>query len=149
MVETQTLFLALIGASGFWALLQYLIQRWLDKKDQEKQKKHQEAEAAKQQQMDEIHLSIKRIEEKLEETNALSVATSRDRLNFLCDKYMQQGFINQKELVPFKLLGEAYVKTNNTEVQAKFEWVMENLKVRRTEDEKQKHKGKTEADCQS
>ena len=68
--------------------------------------------------------------DELKDGSALSVAYARDRLNFLSNKYMNQGYIPKEDIIPFKLLGETYIKCKqNTEVKLKFQHCIEKLPI--------------------
>lgn len=109
---------AAIGASGsVFGFLQFMI----DKKEKKKADKLQE-----------IQNSIAELKTDLENNNKLTIAIGRDRINHLCNQFMDLGYIPKKDYVSFKLIGEAYVNDNkqNTEVKTKFEWCIENLQVK-------------------
>ena len=111
-----SIIVALISAGGFWALLE---------KGLEKSRKHREEELKK------LITEIKEINKELKDTTELSKAFSRERLNRLSEKYMQQGYIPKEDIVSYTLLGKAYINANgNTEVRTKYEYVIENLEVK-------------------
>ena len=61
----------------------------------------------------------------------LSLAYARDRLNHLSNKYMEQGFIPKEEIIPYKLLGQAYINSGgNSESATKFKYCIEELPIK-------------------
>lgn len=62
--------------------------------------------------------------------SVLSIAVARDRLNYLANKYMKQGYIPAEDIIPFKLLGQAYIDSGgNTETKTKFLHCINELDV--------------------
>lgn len=111
-----TIVVALLSAGGFWALIE---------KGVEKNRKHRDEELSK------LITEIKEINKELKETTELSKAFSRERLNFLSEKYLKQGYIPKEDIISYTLLGKAYINANgNTEVRTKFEYNVENLEVK-------------------
>lgn len=110
-----TIVLALIASNGFWGYLQYRSEK------KAKKKKHTIAHAIEK---------IDELKEELDENSALTVATARARLNTVSNQYIEQGYIPKKDIVAYKMLGEAYCKHNNSEVKTRFEWCIKNLKVK-------------------
>lgn len=107
---------ALVSAGGFWAL----IERGLEKSREKREESIQQLIA-----------EVKEIKKDLKETTELSKAYSRDRLNYLSEKYMREGYIPKEDIISYKLLGSAYIAANgNTEVRTKFEHNIENLEVK-------------------
>lgn len=67
---------------------------------------------------------------KIQNSEELSRAFARDRLNFLSNKYIEQGFIPTEDIISFKLLGKAYIESGgNSETKTKFEHCIETLPV--------------------
>lgn len=111
-----TIIVALISAGGFWAL----IERGLVKSRSDRSKA-----------LNELIKEVKEIKEELKETTELSKAFSRERLNRLSEKYLQQGYVPKEDIISYTLLGKAYIDSNgNTEVRTKYEYVIENLEVK-------------------
>lgn len=112
----STVIVALISAGGFWALIERGLEKSRDARDKN---------------MKELITEVKEVRRELKETTELSKAYSRDRLNYLSEKYMQQGYIPKQDIISYKLLGKAYIDSNgNTEVKTKFQHVIDNLEVR-------------------
>ena len=112
----MTIVVAIVSAGGFWALLE------------------NELKSSRRQREEKIEIlteEIKQIHYKLDETTELCKSFSRDRLNYLCEQYMDLGYIPKNDIISFKLLGEAYEHSDgNTEVRTKFEYVIKNLEVK-------------------
>lgn len=101
-----TIIVALASSAGFWGLLQYAFEQ------RAKQR---------QTQIEELKDMIQNIEGKLDINEELTVAFTRARLNHLCNKYLQDGYIPKQDYVAFIMLGESYVKHHNSEVALRFE----------------------------
>lgn len=139
--------IALIGAGGFWGYLEY--------RDREKRKdknnrleeisnglkditeainKTDEDVNRLEKQVTELHSGQMQCAVKLanlEMSTELSKAYARDRLNRLANRYMDQGYIPADEVVPFKLLGQAYIDASgNTETKTKYLHCIEELDVK-------------------
>lgn len=111
-----TIIVALISAGGFWALVERGLERSREKREEGIQQ---------------LITEVKEIKKDLKETTELSKAYSRDRLNYLSEKYMREGYIPKEDVISYKLLGSAYINANgNTEVKTKFEHNIENLEVK-------------------
>ena len=68
--------------------------------------------------------------DELKDGSALSIAFARDRLNYLANKYIKQGYIPKEDIIPFKMLGETYIACKqNSEVKLKFQHCIDNLPV--------------------
>ena len=67
----------------------------------------------------------------LKKKTDLSVAYARDRLNHLSNKYLDQGFIPKEDIIPYKLLGQAYIDSGgNSETKTKFLHCINELPVK-------------------
>ena len=111
--------IAVIGSNGIWALMARIFERKSGIKD--------DVEA--------LRTSIRQLKTKLDDIENLAVsnrdlskATARDRLNFLNHKYRDLGYIPKDDYVSYKLIGEAYEKSEgNTIVREEFEVNMKEL----------------------
>lgn len=105
MIDVNAWVLAFIA--GFWSFLQWVFDKRAKKRTEE----------------------LREIVERLERNDELTVAFSRERINHLCNQFMDLGYIPKNDYVGFKMLGDAYCKHHNSEVQIKFLWCIENLEV--------------------
>lgn len=113
---------AIFGSGGMWAFFSHL----LDKKSQ----KTQDIQDIKNS-VASLNQEIQKLNDTLNKTHDLAIATARDRLNYLNYEYTEQGFIPQKDLVPYKLMGEAYIENDgNTIVSEEFKVCIDNLEVK-------------------
>lgn len=97
--------IAVVGSSGLWGFLQFILSR--------KQEKNKE-------QIDEILHIVSELKEKLDRNTELTLSVSRDKVNFLCNKYLELGYIPKEEVDSFLEMGEAYIKVGNSSVKDKF-----------------------------
>ena len=67
----------------------------------------------------------------VQKRSELSLAYARDRLNHLSNKYMDYGYIPKEDVIPYKLLGKAYIDSGgNSETATKFNHCIEELPVK-------------------
>ena len=150
MVMITNVLVALFSAGGFWVLLEKIPSERRRKRE-EKQKQlwdkidkidadtcaNSEAIAELSSalkgmitNMTELYDGQKSCGVRITNTEELSKAFARDRLNYLCNKYIEYGFIPKEDIIAFKLLGQAYISTNaNTEIKTKFEHCINTLHV--------------------
>lgn len=110
-----TLLVAVFSSSGMWGFLQWK----LEAKENKKQK-----------QLDEIHSAILEMQTEISANKDLSLSLGRDRVNHLCNNFIELGYIPKEDNISFLLIGASYCAYGNTEVKTKFEWVKENLPVK-------------------
>lgn len=110
---------AIFGSSGMWAFFTHMVE-----KKSERTKDVQSIKEAAQGMQKELET----MNEKLDQTHNLSLATARDRLNYVSHKYQEQGYIPKEDYVPYKMIGEAYIENGgNTVVAEEFINCIENL----------------------
>ena len=116
MTQTETIVaivLGFIASGGFWGFIQFIIEKLPKRK--------------KKATLEDVMARLDKMQAELDDNTKISVATARDRLNYLSNTYMDLGYIPKKDYVAFKMLGEEYCKKHNSEVQIRFKWCMENL----------------------
>ena len=107
---------ALFSAGGFWALLETSLKSRKKTKDKK---------------LDKLIDDVKNIKTELESTTDLCRSYSRDRLNYLSEKYMKQGYVPKEDIISYTMLGNSYINSGgNTETKTKFEYVIEELEVK-------------------
>ncbi len=112
----SNIIVALVSAGGFWTLIEHTFEKRKKRRDDK---------------IDTLIKDITEMNKKLEYTEELSKAFSRDRLNHLSERYISQGYVPKGDIISYKLLGQAYVNADgNTEVKAKYQFVMDNLEVK-------------------
>lgn len=110
---------AVFGSSGMWAFFTHMVE-----KKSERTKDVQSIKEATQG----MQKELEGMNEKLDQAYNLSLATARDRLNYISHKYQEQGYIPKEDYVPYKMIGEAYTKNGgNTVVAEEFANCIENL----------------------
>ena len=154
-IMLTNILVALLSAGGFWALLEK-IPNARRKKREENQKilldkinqldtsasKNREAITALSKavqgmikNMNELYEGQKECGVKIQNSEGLSRAYARDRLNFLSNKYMGQGYIPTEDVISYKLLGQAYIQSGgNSETSTKFNHCIEELPVLSVDD---------------
>lgn len=81
-----------------------------------------------QSQLNEMHQDLQKLSTALDSNSELTMSHARDRLNYLCNRYLGQGYIPEKDYVSFKLLGEAYIKAGgNHHFDTLFKHVIDTL----------------------
>lgn len=112
----SNIIVALVSAGGFWTLIEHTFEKRRKTKDEK---------------IDKLIADVNSIKQELDSTTELSKSYSRDRLNFLSEKYMALGYVPKEDIISYTLLGKAYINANgNTEVRTKYEYVIENLEVK-------------------
>lgn len=135
MNETLIAILGIVGGSaGFWAVIQSLIDSKVKKRGEVIKEINDKLDnVATKDEVKELKEDIQEVKEELAHTKDVSLSNARDRLNHLCNKYTNDGYIPFDEFVSFKALGESYINAGgNTEIKTKFEWVMENVDPKAT-----------------
>ena len=123
MMTTVEIILAIIvamfGSSGMWAFFTHLTEKRSERtKDVQVIKEAAES----------MQISLEALNDKLDQTHNLSLATARERLNYVSHKYQEQGYIPKDDYVPYKMIGEAYIENGgNTVVAEEFKNCIENL----------------------
>lgn len=113
---------AVFGSNGLWVFL----SRFLNKND----KKQEDIQYLKSS-LDNLNTEIQDMNTLLEKTHDLSISNARDRLNYLNYEYLNQGYIPQKDIVPYKLLGESYINNDgNTIVSEEFKLCIDTLPIK-------------------
>ena len=157
MMMISNILVALLSAGGFWALLEKIPNARRKRRDENiknllvqinkldsqansnKNDIHELSESIKAilNGMNTMYENQKECAIKITNSEELSRAVSRDRLNYLANLYIKQGYIPQEGIIPFKLLGKAYVESGgNSETKTKFEHCINELPVRRESDMK-------------
>lgn len=81
--------------------------------------------------MDKLISDVESIKTELESTTDLCRSYSRDRLNYLSEKYIKQNYIPKEDVISYRMLGESYINSGgNTETKTKFEYVINELEVK-------------------
>lgn len=113
---------AVFGSNGLWVFL----SRFLNKND----KKQEDIQYLKSS-LDNLNTEIQDMSTLLGKTHDLSISNARDRLNYLNYEYLNQGYIPQKDIVPYKLLGESYINNDgNTIVSEEFKLCIDTLPIK-------------------
>lgn len=95
-----------VGCGGFWVFLQYLIDKYMKKRGKT---------------LEAIRKDISDIKQSYDNNNELTLAISRDRINHLCNKYIEQGYVPLNEYDAFIAIGDSYIKCGgNSIVKEKF-----------------------------
>lgn len=98
---------AILGSSGMWAFFTHV----LDGRAKGKEDK-----------LAEISEKLDGIVDTLEHTKQVSLSTTRDRLNYQCNKFLSQGYVPVEDYDAFIDMGDAYVQAGgNSVVKGKFE----------------------------
>ena len=157
MVLITNVLVALLSAGGFWAFLEKIpsarrkrreeaskkLIDAIDKIDLESSENKACIEALSEaiknmmtnvdtisQNINELYEGQMKCGVRIENSEELARAYARDRLNYLANLYIDNGWIPTEDIVPFKLLGQAYIQSGgNTETRVKFEHCIENLPV--------------------
>lgn len=128
--------IAMIGSGGLWGFVQHLIDTKIKKK--EDIIKEINCKLDKMVTIDDLNKlaeDLEQLKNDVSATKDLSLSSARNTLNQLSNKYMALGYIPDDEYVAYKAIGESYLAAGgNTEIKAKFEYVMEELKVKYEED---------------
>lgn len=112
---------AVFGSNGLWVFLSKFLYR--------NDKKHNDIQYLKTS-LDNINTEVQNMNSLLEKTHDLAISTARDRLNYLNYEYMNQGYIPQKDVVPYKLMGESYIENDgNTIVSEEFKLCVNTLPI--------------------
>lgn len=111
----QVVLLAIIGSGGFWAFVQYLLDKVFKKRGQT---------------IEDINEKLDSLSNEFRQNTNLTLAISRDRLNHLCNRFLEQGYIPLDEYDSFIEIGKAYIDSGgNSSIKAKYIRCKE-LKVR-------------------
>lgn len=111
--------IAVIGSNGIWALMAKICEKKTSIKD--------DIEALRTA-ICGLKIKLDDIEELGQANKELAKATARDRLNSLNHKYRDLGYIRKDDYVSYKLIGEAYEKSEgNTIVREEFDVNMKEL----------------------
>lgn len=82
--------------------------------------------------LDAMHADMQNLNKTLESNSELTMSHARDRLDSLCNKYLEMGYIPEKSFVSFKLLGEAYISAEgNHGFDTLFKHVIETLPTKK------------------
>lgn len=135
LIDTHLLsiIIAVIGSNGLWQYLIHLSQKKATKEKDPLQKIEDKLDKNIQElktTMEKTNIEIIGLSKKLEDTKELSISTARDRVNFLCNKYMIQGYIPKEDYDSFIALGNTYIKNGNTSVRDKFEYCKTKIPVK-------------------
>lgn len=113
---------AVFSSNGIWVFL----SKFLSRNDE----RHKDIQYLKSS-LDNLNTEIQDMNNTLIKTHNLAISTARDRLNYLNYEYMNQGFIPQKDVVPYKLMGESYIENDgNTIVSEEFKMCIDTLQVK-------------------
>lgn len=97
--------------------------------------KKEDPMAKMQKQIDELHTVIVKLNNSLDKNSELTISHARDRLNWLCNKYKELGFVPEDDYVAFKLLGEAYISAGgNHGFDEKFNYIINNYQKKSTKE---------------
>lgn len=127
VTEIVAIVTAVLMSNGLWAFFAKVYEKKTDsKKDEIEDLRKQLKEN-----VDILEASITAISEVVKKTNELALATARDRLNFLSQKYLAQGYIPKEYVIAYKILGKAYEKNDgNTAVAEEFETCIKELPIK-------------------
>lgn len=79
---------------------------------------------------DSVQKDVKELAESLNKNSEVTMSHARERLNNLCQKYIEMGYIPQEEFQAFVLLGESYINAGgNHGFDELFQYVINNFKV--------------------
>lgn len=99
--------LAIISSGGVGTVL----MTWINNKHDDKIE-----------QFDKINEKLDGLADKIDKTKNVSLSTTRDRLNYQCNKFLSQGYIPLEDYDAFIDMGNAYVDAGgNSVVKGKFE----------------------------
>ena len=150
-VLLSNVLVALLSAGGFWALLEKIpnerrkkreksVREILIKIDKIDKENDENAKDIKELNnsvhsilngMKTMYDNQKDCAVKIANSEELSRAYSRDRLNHLSNIYIKQGYIPKEDIIPYKMLGKAYISSGgNSEIKTKFEHCINNLEVK-------------------
>ena len=122
-IELLKLLGIVVASSGFWALCQKVFETlWAEKKKSPLIKIDSK--------VDSLCEEMKSLKVALEYNSEVTMSHARERLNALCERYISLGYIAEEEYVPFKLLGESYVKAGgNHGFDVKFQHIINDYPV--------------------
>ena len=128
--------IAMIGSGGLWGFVQHLIDTKIKKKeDIIKEINFKLDKMVTVEDLNKLAEDLAQLKDDVSATKDLSLSSARNTLNQLSNKYMALGYIPDDEYVAYKAIGESYMTAGgNTEIKAKFEYVMKELKVKYEED---------------
>lgn len=113
MEQALTLLIAVFGTSGFWVFAQELVR----KKDAERNKT-----------LEQLSKDVQSLKDSFSKDSELTLALGAEKLNFLCNKYIDLGYIPLREYSTFKTCGDAYLNAGgNHGIDGTYNWVIENL----------------------
>lgn len=99
--------LAIISSGGVGTV----ILKWIETRNTDREE-----------QFDKIHEKLDGLAEAIDKTKEVSLSTTRDRLNYQCNKFLSQGYISLEDYDAFIDMGNAYVDAGgNSVVKGKFD----------------------------
>lgn len=114
--------IAVLGSGGMWAFFQKCMDSKMAKRKEAIDKITEDIQALAE--------SIKTLKEEIDGAKEISLSTSRDRISYLSNKYMEDGFIPKQDIVAYTLMVKTYCKYGNSEVAEKANWCLTNLEVK-------------------
>ena len=128
--------IAMIGSGGMWGFVQHLIDTKIKKKeDIIKEINFKLDKMVTVEDINKLAEDLAQLKDDVSATKDLSLSSARNTLNQLSNKYMALGYIPADAYVAYTAIGESYMAAGgNTEIKAKFEYVMKELKVKYEED---------------
>lgn len=130
--QIVTIIIAIAGSGGIWGVIQYLLETKVTKnKESLKAITDKLSKVATSDEVLQLSNTISDIYAELEMTKDVALASARDRLNQLSNKYLELGYIPLDDYVAYKALGDSYINADgNSEIKAKFNLVMDSLEVK-------------------
>lgn len=130
--QIVTIIIAIAGSGGIWGVIQYLLETKVTKnKESLKAITDKLSKVATSDEVLRLSNTISDIYAELEMTKDVALASARDRLNQLSNKYLELGYIPLDDYVAYKALGDSYINADgNSEIKAKFNLVMDSLEVK-------------------
>ena len=127
-----TIIIAMIGSSGLWGFLQWMLETKCKKRNQtlkEMDKKLDKLPTKAE--ITTISTELLSIKDSLDTDRNLTLSMAREKLNDMSNRYLEMGYIPMDEYVAYNSIGEAYISAGgNSEIKSKFELVMEDLDVK-------------------
>ena len=130
--QIVTIIIAIAGSGGIWGVIQYLLETKVTKnKESLKAITDKLSKVATSDEVLQLSNTISDIYAELEMTKDVALASARDRLNQLSNKYLELGYIPLDDYVAYKAVGDSYINADgNSEIKAKFNLVMDSLEVK-------------------
>lgn len=126
VTEMVAIITAILMSNGLWAFFTKVYEKKTDSKKEEIEDLQEQLKTN----VDILEVNITSISDVVKKTNELALATARDRLNFLSQKYLAQGYIPKEYITAYKILGKAYEKNDgNTVVAEEFKTCIKELPV--------------------